>query len=421
MDKLYKGILDYLKLEDGNMAAYAFAQSGFLLSINLFSHQQPIVNQEVFEIGNSIPENNLSYIPNGDFITSYSLFLNHLVPSHLPPDEKENYKRAALAKIEAEKAFAERENTTPIRMRSQKFKGNPESGKDLNQNFLQKIKQAENVVHKLLKKHQPIQRRSTTFNKAKLSQVPTLSQAMAEVSFITGARKIDGLNLYNMEVNSDPPKKIGSYAPRFEADVPKDLYQKWAYNEKNNIFPYEILASSQDPLYINDNSSPSFRKGAKSHHFSMGTYQIQAKFSGLEKVDLHPVNWFYPEFFIQNGYHLMETSPDYFGNNGILENIPSSIVLAFNVKMEIGFTKDGFDAFDNALARTKNKEGQKLSLGPIDIVPQGKQQNFNISQIHEANAIVLDTQQIKSANLVGVYSRKVSNYIADPSIGWKHI
>ncbi|WP_375578688.1 hypothetical protein ABWH96_16905 [Marivirga tractuosa] len=212
-----------------------------------------------------------------------------------------------------------------------------------------------------------------------------------------------------------------SYAPRFEADVPADLYQKWTYNENNNIFPYEIQASSHEPLYINDNNSQSFRKGATSPHFSMGTYQIQAKFSGLEKVDLRPVNWFYPEFFIHNGYHLMENSPDYFGNNGILENIPSSMILAYNVQMKIGFTKDGFDAFDNALARTKNKEGHRLSLGSIDIIPQGKQQNFNITQIHETNAIVLDTQKIKSANLVGIYSRKVSNYIEDPSTGWKYI
>ncbi|WP_375578689.1 hypothetical protein ABWH96_16910 [Marivirga tractuosa] len=204
MDKLYEGILEYLKLEDGKMAEYAFAQSGFLLSVNLFSNQKPIVNQEVFDIGNSIPEDNLSYIPSGDFITSYSLFLNHLVPSHLSSDKKDNYQKAVLAKIAAEKAFAERENPIQSGLRKQKSNVNPESENDLKQNYLEKIKQAESVVHNLLKQHQPIQRRSIPLNKAIGSQVPTLSQAMAEVSFITGARKIEGPNLYNMEVNSAP-------------------------------------------------------------------------------------------------------------------------------------------------------------------------------------------------------------------------
>lgn len=422
LEKLYSGILGYLKLEDIDMDAYAFAQSGFLLNVNLFNNQQPIVNKEVFEVGNSIPENSLSYIPNGDFITSYSLFLNHLMPSGLLPEVEKRYQELALKKIAWEKAFVECNKTALSRSTDLKSNGSNSRRNDTNgENLLQKIIESEIEINKLLQTHDSKLKRSTSSNIAKASQLPILSQAMAEVSFITGARKIEGLNSYNMEVNSNPPKKIGSYAPRFETNIPADLYQKWVYNAENNIFPYEICVSSQESICIiqnNSESSQQFRKVTKGKQLTMEPYQIKAKFSGLEKVDLGPVNWFHPEFFIQKGYQLIPDSPKYFGSDGFLENIPSSIIIAYNVQIKIEFTEEGFNAFDLALTQTKNKGAHALSLGSLSIIPSGKQKNFNITKNHETNSVKLDTKLLKSANLIGVYSRNASNYIAKPEAGW---
>ncbi|ARV05241.1 hypothetical protein BTO04_00390 [Polaribacter sp. SA4-10] len=427
MDQLYSGIIDFLKLEDVNMDAYDLAQSGFLMNVNLLNDQKPIVNQEIFDIGNSLPEDNLSYIPNGDLITSYSLFLNNLIPTDLPSDVKESYQKAVLEKVASEKAFIELKNISSDKSIFKKPGSSSSRSNDFkvqNQNLVQNIEQWENAVYNVLKNYKPIVKRSAFSSLAQSIQLPTLSEAMSEVSFITGARNIEHLNSYNMKVNSDPPKKDCTYSAKFGANVPAGLYDEWIYNANNNIFPCVIKASSEEPMYINydtSESSQSFRRKTKGERITMETYQIEAKFSGLDKADLYPIEWFHPEFFLQNGYELISSSPKYFGVDGILENIPTSIILAYNVQIKIEFTKGGFDTFNDALAKTKKKEGFELSLGSIGIFPQGKQQNFNITPVPKTNTIVLDTQQLKTPNLVGVYSRKVSNYIENSGNGWNCI
>jgi len=417
MNKLYLGILQYLNLQDTDMNKFAFAQSGFLINVNLFNDHQPIVNHEIFSIGNAIPDNNLTYIPNGDFITSYSLLLNHLVPSELSTFNQESYLQASLAKAASEKAIEVMIDNASDKIANQSLQNN------LNQisNFRsplnrlhQNLKQSEQTVYSLL----PSQRSLNT------AHIPTLSEAMAEVSFLTGARKIDGLNKYNMEVNSDPPKPIGSYAPNFKMDMPPDLFTKWQSNVINDVLACEINVTSQDPLIIIDNYSSTIqslstnKEGPQTH---MGTYHIDAKFSGLKQIKLYPINWFHPEFFIHDGYELMSSAPTYFGANGILENIPTSLIIAYNVQMKIAFTPEGFNSFNNALDNAINIKSQALSLGPIKIIPHGDLKNFNITKHIETNTISLEPQDVKATSLVGIYSRRVSNYIVNPNAGWTNL
>lgn len=340
-DVLYKKILGALGIDNLQEEGYNLSEAGFLRLVDLNNSNVAISNNNLYYLCNDTPSMNASYVPSGDLISSYSIFLNSLVP----------------------------------------------------------IKSNQNST-----------------------QVPSITEAMGAVSFLTGARNISSSTIYNMPVNTNPPIGSNRYLPYYKLIGLKELMPIWENNQEQKIFPYTInvleaiqnagLTSLEEQCQLELISNEmKASQGASTKPLVFSVYSIEAKFSGLGNLQVRPINWFFPSFFRNKQYTLRSNAPNFFEENGSLETVVTSLLLGYNLDVKIVLSEESFTNFSNTV-RTINKEtNASLSVDRLKFNISGSNKDTQIKKVVGENTVHLTPVAIHLPNLLGVITKKTKPFI----------
>ncbi len=347
-DILYQKILEMLGIVNLTQEGYNLSEVGFLQFSDLANANEAVSNENLYYLCNNTPLLSSSYVPNGDLITSYALFLNNLSPAS---------------------------------------------------------------------------------KQSKTNGVISISEAKNVVSFLTGARNRSVKNNYNMPVNSIPISGKDSYLPYYKLMGLKEALPIWEENQNQSKYPYNISVlgvlengnkvDGGIELAIEDYSklklsSPVLTKKTENSNdesLEFSVYEIHAKFSGLGNFKVAPVNWFFPSFFKNKAYSLLPNSPDFFGINGSLSAVVTSLLLGYNLEVKIMLTEESFKNFSDVISKISKSTKASISVGKLNFDISGVDKNTRIEKVKEQNTMYLTPIDIHLPNLLGVISKSTQDYI----------
>ncbi len=405
-DVLYEELLEAVGIEELDMVKYSLSQVGFLRPTDLVNKQVAISNNNLFYLCNSLPAVSSSYIPSGDLINSYALFLDYLVPKAMSNDQ-----------MVQQTALIHKKNEIENQIHRIIPKKNSES-KNMNiASLLEKIKAHENNIAQIIKSG------STVISNI-VNPDPSLTTARASVSFLTGARKIDGKNSYNMPVNTNPPEPLDSYSPGYEIMGLNAIWSRWKKNKNSNHYPHIITISNtktskkKKKAHILPVSTLKVTYGSGTTGRSLNTTEkdyeineIRAAFSGLGNFLVKPVNWLYPSFFKSTSYTLLPEAPGFFQKGGALEAITFSLLLGYNLNISIRMEKKTYENLNNLIGTSGKTSDLKITISKFQFTVTGSRKDTTLKVINETQTIQLSPMNAGLPNLLGVISKKTTPFI----------
>lgn len=411
-DALYTTILKALNLDKLNPQEFLFSENGFLSGVDIMNTNQAISNNNIYRIGNAIPADSISYAPAGDLITSYALFLDNLIPDNLDKTTKDNYSTSIQNKIKLDNEIT-------------KLKSSEDNNKlESDTRYANLLAQLQATMNNLHSMNNALLGLSTD-DEADKDQASPLFTAMGMVSYLSGARKIDGANKYNMKVqpNSDPGSQ--TYSPKYEIANLSSFFSDWLKFANKNYYPYAFDIDSNAPIQkittpLGDQESsfgivPQLTDYTQSG-MTIGEYKIKAQLTGLVNVPVQPVYWFEPQFFRMEGYSLRKDAPAFFGKGGSLQLVPIQVILGYNVALKYELTESGFKTIQQALSELSGDKDSGFAIGSLQIFPQGNRKNFEVKTSEENNTLSLKPVNNGIPLLLGTISRRTDYYIANPSL-----
>lgn len=395
-DILFQSILNSLKIGKLNRNVFNVSQIGFLRTIDIVNKIPAIRNQELERVCNSICDWVTAYVPNGDLVNSYALFLNYLNPNttEVVADsiKKNNFHKRQL----------ENKLMQLIKQHRNEIENNRSKGfinKDNSNAFWKSI-------NRLL---QELKETETTYTESAGQGFISVEQAKREVSFLTGARKIDGSNDYNMICSENSPLDK-MYLPAYKILAFDDEFKKWKENKRESNYVHEINLTNNSITPIKKIRLSLYGYGIKEsnklHVHVLQHTRICAKFSGLGNFKVEPVNWFHSDFFKDKNFNLDIDAPDFFSKGSALHSTPISLLLGFNIKIEIHLNSDSFKNLNNAISRKGSLNKKVLSIGNNEFCFSGKGKNVIITKNLSEEVIIIEPFSSGLPSLLGVISEK---------------
>ena len=415
-DNLYMELLKATRINKLDASKYNLAEVGFLRTVDIINKNKDISNNNLYYLCNNIPAVSTSYIPSGDLINSYSLFLNHLIPTNISKENKVAHAMLSSQKIEIEKQITNLVKEVRRKGDTKKFDANKKYT-DTIHGLLKSMRKHEARIGQIVNTKMKTNQHVNSKNPNSL-----LYEALAAVSFLTGARKINGENIFNMPVNTDPQLVNHSYSPRYKIIGLSEVLPKWQEKSSRGEYTYKIKVTTSSKAKNTDKEisklkifrfdEPNNKKkktNLDSEEFNL--YEVDMSFSGLGVFPVSPVNWFEPTFFKQKEFSLLPNSPNFFGHKGSLEAIPISLLLGFNLDLQIKISSKEFKNFNKTIDNLKSASNLGLSVGRYEFIVSGSKKNTNVKKNSESGTIHLSLANSNLPNLLGVISKKVMPYI----------
>lgn len=398
ISKFFDEIILLLAPPNMDFTNYVLSFSGFISLTNVLDENELVRNNTIFNLGNNLPALSASYTPKGDLITSYSIFLDYLVPNTF----NENQKNIHTNYIK-QKHFFESQIVNSTKPSFTKNFQSPNLAVNANvqfttiDNLLQELGNIESKI-------QELHNNGSNFKSSRMESNQDIGYFRAAVSFITGARNLTDPNIYNMAV-----LPIDNYKPKYIVPYNAQLLTNWKNDAVKYNFPYIINTQlSYDSL---DNN---LKKILPNESQNIGS-KIFSNFSGLKMISISPGEWFEPAFFKSQGYSLQNGAPDFFGNEEIIGAIPQFIIIGYNMVLKIFFTAEDASAVKNALddGHQNNRIGDIVKKSTINL-NEALIPNI-ISYYHETNSIEIS---LTGPILVGVISKKTKSFITSSDSKW---
>lgn len=419
----------------------AVSIAGTTLSADVANPDPDISNASIYNIGNLLPAQGPTYAPSGDLITSYALFLQNinlggdsnpaLKPEINRASEAVNTNQANFIKVQgtAIKAFQDYKAITP----------------DYSGGFAAYVN-AFYPTYDAAK--QSLSGALSTYNALLVKEYgagyATIQNAESAVSFITGARSITGKNVYNMNVKvgtvapsgsstvlpgQDPAAAASSltstFRPAFSlgGDLPT-VIQSWQGASVANQFPTSInlTANSSSSNYSDFGWSEQVKASYRSWFsvkvsqeasynavkldMAQSSFDCKVSFNGLQTFPINAdANWFQSGIIQNYKDKLLSTSPNFFKADGSLYVVPSSIILAYGLKISIKVNNASYNSLKTAF---QQKASISVGVGPFNFSGSESSHLNTSSFTYDDNSTTI-TIAPKNTNvpfLLGVVSNK---------------
>jgi len=322
-----------------------FCSAGLTTPYALINSQNEIINDAVYQLGNSIPALSNSYIPYSDLFTSYQLFLNMLTPAMLGIKGSNTLLLSSTAQ-QMQQDIAKQ--LSALTRDTSSFSVDPV-------NFVRK---RAAVFKKIRVQERALMGEFKANNQQQYANI--ITDARNKVWLASNMMQVNGLNM----TSTTTP---GLYFPRFEMPNFVEQFTRWQTDVVNPVV-IEISQSTVNKqkglenkcaqgiaTAINRNLSPNVNL---SDPIVAHSSSIEVGFQRLGSFDINPGRWFNLSLIrLQrkanpNGMKL------FFGENGTLGLLPTQIVLGFRPWVRYRMT--------DAMYRANKSTFQKLIAGSKD-------------------------------------------------------
>ncbi|MCL6293907.1 hypothetical protein [Jejuia spongiicola] len=419
----------------------AVSIAGTTLSADIVNADPDISNANIYNIGNLLPAASASYAPGGDLITSYSLFLQNIDlggDSNPALQKKINVAAANVNSNQTNytKVFSEAmDQFIKYKTIDPSYTGGFDEWANTNYPVYASAKTSLNGA---------IADYDALMVKAHGAGYTTIQAAQASVSALTGAKELLKKNPYNMPVKvgsvapaggtpvlpgqdpSAPPNTLTStFRPAFSVGGGlANVFSAWETESVNKNFPVSIALSGNfaDGNYRDfgwsESVSASYRSWfsvkvnqqasyqSVNQDWKQSSFNCKVSFNGLQSFPINPdANWFSSGIIQNFKDKLLSTSPQFFGEGGSLNVIPSSIILGLGLKIEITVDNASYTSLKTAFQQSASVS---VGIGPFSF--SGSESSHlntsNFTYNDDSNTIVINPGPTDVPLLLGVVSDK---------------
>ena len=371
--------------------------AGTTLSADVVNADAEISNASIYNIGNLLPAQSPTYAPGGDLITSYSLFLQNIdLGGDTNPDLQNKINIASGNLSKNQDNFSTVQGKAGAAFTNYKaINPSAEFGSWVNANY-PLYGAAQSSLTGAMSEY------DTLMTQAYGAGYSTIQAAQSAVSAITGAKSLTPpQNPYNM------PVKVGSVAPGGAVTVlpgqtPPDpsstlnstfrpayelggalptVFSAWQTSSVAKDFPVSfdlsgdfstassrdfgwkesVSASYRSWFSVKANQQASYQSVSES--WDNSSFDCTISFNGLQSFPINPdANWFSSGIIQNYKDKLLATSPQFFGEGGSLHVIPSSIILAYGLKISIKVDNASFSSLKTAFQQSADVS---IGVGPF--------------------------------------------------------
>ena len=373
--------------------------AGTTLSADVINDDPDISNANIYDIGNLLPKESPSYAPGGDLITSYTLFLQNIKLGGNPDPALIKKINVAAANVNSNQSnFISVQTKAGEAFSSYKTNIDPDytGGFDewANTNYPQ-YAAAKSSLNGAMADYDSL------MVKAHGAGYSTIQAAQVAVGAISGAKSLVKKNAYNM------PVKVGSVAPAGGVTVlpgqdppalPSSLkstfrpaysiggglpsvFSAWQTESINKSFPVSfslkgnfsegnyrdfgwsesVSASYRSWFSVKVNQQASY--SSINQDWKQSSFDCEISFNGLQSFPINPdANWFSSGIIQNYKDKLLGTSPQFFGEGGSLNLIPSAIILGYGLKITIKVDNADFKSLKTAFQQSAEVS---VGIGPF--------------------------------------------------------
>ncbi|ARV05240.1 hypothetical protein BTO04_00385 [Polaribacter sp. SA4-10] len=416
--------------------------AGTTLNADVINADPGISNSNIFDIGNLLPAASPTYSPGGDLITSYSLFLQNIDLGGDSNPALENQINIAATNLNAsQENFSTVQGKAYTQYGTYKTVINPTYAGDFdtwaNTNY-PTYGAAKSNLNGAMAAYDGLMTQRYGAGYA------TLQASQAAVSAITGAKSLVASNPYNMGV------KVGSVAPAGSVTVlpgqenpvlPTELKSTFrpAYNIGGGLpgtftswqtasvakkFPVSVKLSGNfssgnySDFGWSESVQASYRSwfsvkldqqasySAVSQNWDQSSFDCEISFNGMQQFPITPdANWFSPGMIQNYKDKLLSTSPQFFGEGGSLNVIPSSVLLGYGLKIKIKIDNASYSSLKTAFQQSASLS---VGVGPFNLSVSESSHNYKSEFSYDDNSstLIIEPENTNIPFLLGVLSNK---------------
>ncbi len=419
----------------------AVSIAGTTLSADLANADPEISNANIYNIGNLLPAQGPTYAPAGDLITSYALFLQNIDLGGDTNPALQTEINSAAAEVSANQNNFDKVQKEAVAAYT--------DYKTINPDFDQGFSEYANANYPTFNAAKnsltaAVTRYNGLLTKAYGPGYATIQNAESAVSFISGARSISGKNVYNMNVKvgtvapsgstqvlpgQDPAAPLSTltktFRPAFSlgGNLPGVL-KSWQQASVEETFPVSFSLSGD---FSNGNYRDfGWSEQAKASYRSWFSVKVsqEASYESV-KVDLNassfdctisfnglqtfPINadsnWFQSGIIQNYKDKLDKNSPKFFGDGGSLYVVPSSVILAYGLKITIKVDNASYNSLKTAF---QQHASVSVGVGPFSF-SGSESSHLNTSSFTydaDSNSISIEPKNTNIPFLLGVINNK---------------
>ena len=418
------------------------SMSGTTLNANVIDADPEVSNANIYDIGNCLPANCPSYAPAGDLITSYSLFLDNI-------DLGGNPNPALKAKINAAAQSVNENQTNFTKVQTDSYKQFVAYKTDINPSYKGSFDEWANTNYPVyVAAKSSLNGAMADYDglmvEAHGAGYATVQAAQAAVSAISGAKNLAMFNAYNM------PVKVGSIAPEgsqktlpgqgktTSIDKLKSTFRPafeiggglakefsaWQTASIKNNFPVSIkLTGNESHAKYSDfgwreNVKASYRSwfsvklnqqasySKVKEDWDESSFDCEISFNGLKSFPINAdANWFNSGLIQNFKDKLLPTSPQFFGEDGSLHLIPSSVILGYGLKVKIVLENEQYSSLKTAFQQSADIS---VGVGCFNLSASESSHNYKSKFSYEdnSNTIIIEPAPSNIPFLMGVVNNK---------------
>jgi len=416
--------------------------AGTTLNADVINADPDISNSNIYDIGNLLPAASPTYAPGGDLITSYSLFLQNIDLGGDPNPALDSKINIAATELNTSQAnFSTVQAAAYTQYGTYKTVINPTYTGDFdtwaNTNY-PTYGAAKSNLNGTMANYDGLMTQKYG------AGYSTLQAAQMAVSAITGAKSLISPNPYNMAV------KVGFVAPAGSVTVllgqtnptlPSALkstfrpayniggglpgtFSAWQTASVDNNFPVSVKlsgnfssgnysdfgwsesvqASYRSWFSVKVNQQASY--SAVSQNWDQSSFDCEISFNGMQQFPITPdANWYSPGMIQNYKDKLLSTSPQFFGEGGSLNVIPSSVLLGYGLKIKIKIDNASYSSLQTAFRQSASVS---VGVGPFNLSVSESSHNYKSKFTYDdsSSTVTIEPENTNIPFLLGVISNK---------------
>lgn len=373
-----------------------FSLAASTLSIDLGNADSTIVNDYVYNLGNTIPAASPAYAPGSALLTSFQLFLDAIdLQGDANPNLDSQIAIAASAMTAAQTNFISVQAAAVAAWKNYQAINPAISFSDYTIQQYPTYVQAKNALSGSTSKWQQLMTQ-------KYGQgYELIADARNRLSATGGASDITMANSYNMPVKTGSVAAAGSvpmlpgqipqpsvsslissFAPGFTLEGFAPIYQQWQANSASKAAPAASIhvtgdasGASWTSMGWSSESAGLFTGGffdafgqqsasgssQSSFSFSDG-FDMQIDFVGLSSFVIQPGQWFDLGIVERYKGQLLPNSPAFFAANGPLARLPYEAVVGFNPSITLMMSNSDYSTFKSTF---QSESTSAFGFGPF--------------------------------------------------------
>ncbi|WP_347921754.1 hypothetical protein [Pontimicrobium sp. SW4] len=416
--------------------------SGTTLSADIVNADPDISNANIYNIGNLLPAASASYAPGGDLITSYALFLQNI-------DLGGNTDPALVAKINVASANVNSNQSNFTKVQSEAYTQYSTYKTTINPGYTGDFDTWANANYPVYASAKSslngaIADYDGLMVEAHGAGYSIIEAAEAAVSSITGAKSLTSKNSYNMPVKvgsvapaggtpvlpgQDPAAPVSSLTSTFRPAFSvggglNKVLSAWQTESVNKNFPVSfslsgnfadgnyrdfgwseaVSASYRSWFSVKVNQQASYQ--SVNQDWKQSSFDCKISFNGVQSFPINPsANWFSSGIIQNFKDKLLKSSPQFFGDGGSLNIIPSSIILGYGLKITITVDNASYTSLKTAFQQSASVS---VGIGPFSF-SGSESSHLNTSSFtynDDSNTIEINPGPTNVPFLLGVVSNK---------------